>query len=78
MKYIVCTDISKDGTLTGPSFPLYEEIHANSKINFVVSGGVKDDEDVYEVNKRDYYACVVGKACYEGRINLKEVIENAG
>ena len=78
VKYIVCTDISKDGTLTGPSFPLYEEIHANSKINFVVSGGVKDDEDVYEVNKRDYYACIVGKACYEGRINLKEVIENAG
>mgnify|MGYP000541263200 CR=1 FL=1 len=78
VKYIVCTDISKDGTLTGPSFPLYEEIHANSKINFVVSGGVKDDEDVYEVNKRDYYACIVGKAYYEGRINLKEVIENAG
>ena len=50
----------------------------NSKINFVVSGGVKDDEDVYEVNKRDYYACIVGKAYYEGRINLKEVIENAG
>lgn len=78
VKYIVCTDISKDGTLTGPSFPLYEEIHADSKINFVVSGGVKDDEDVYEVNKRDYYACIVGKAYYEGRINLKEVIENAG
>ena len=38
----------------------------------------KDDEDVYEVNKRDYYACIVGKAYYEGRINLKEVIENAG
>ena len=36
------------------------------------------DEDVYEVNKRDYYACIVGKAYYEGRINLKEVIENAG
>ena len=30
------------------------------------------------VNKRDYYACIVGKAYYEGRINLKEVIENAG
>ncbi len=72
--YIVCTDISKDGTLTGPSFDLYEDIHKNSKINFVVSGGVKDAEDVYKANELDYYACIVGKAYYEGKIELKEVL----
>ncbi len=74
VEYIVCTDISKDGTLTGPSFELYENIHQKSSIQFVVSGGVKDAQDVYQVNEKGYYACIVGKAYYEGKINLKEVI----
>ncbi|MBO6046934.1 MAG: 1-(5-phosphoribosyl)-5-[(5-phosphoribosylamino)methylideneamino]imidazole-4-carboxamide isomerase [Erysipelotrichaceae bacterium] len=75
---IVCTDISKDGTLTGPSMPVYAAIHAHSPINFVVSGGVKDAQDVYDVNDAGYYGCIVGKAFYEGRIDLKEVIANVG
>lgn len=78
VKTIVCTDISKDGTLTGPSFPVYKNIAQHSKIQFVVSGGVKDDDDVYEVNKLGYYACIIGKAYYEGRIHLEEVIKNVG
>lgn len=74
VEYIVCTDISKDGTLTGPSFDLYENIHKNSSIHFVVSGGVKDANDIYQVNQKGYYGCIVGKAYYEGKIDLKEVI----
>ena len=60
------------------SFPVYKNIAQHSKIQFVVSGGVKDDDDVYEVNKLGYYACIVGKAYYEGRIHLEEVIKNVG
>jgi phosphoribosylformimino-5-aminoimidazole carboxamide ribotide isomerase len=71
---IVCTDISKDGTLTGPSFDIYQKIKENTNINFVVSGGVKDANDIYKVNELGYYGCIVGKAYYEGKINLKEVI----
>ncbi|MEG0591725.1 MAG: 1-(5-phosphoribosyl)-5-[(5-phosphoribosylamino)methylideneamino]imidazole-4-carboxamide isomerase [Coprobacillus sp.] len=74
VKYIVCTDISKDGTLTGPSFELYEDIHAKSHIQFVVSGGIKDAQDIYQVNDKGYYGCIVGKAYYEGKIDLEEVI----
>lgn len=74
IQYIVCTDISKDGTLTGPSFELYENIYNNSSIQFVVSGGVKDANDIYQANEKGYYACIVGKAYYEGKIDLKEVI----
>lgn len=74
VQYIVCTDISRDGTLMGPSFALYENIHQNSHIHFVVSGGIKDAQDIYQVNKKGYYGCIVGKAFYEGKINLKEVI----
>lgn len=74
VEYIVCTDISKDGTLSGPSFDLYEDIHQKSSIQFVVSGGIKDAQDIYKVNQKGYYGCIVGKAYYEGKIDLKEVI----
>lgn len=74
VQYIVCTDISKDGTLKGPNFEIYENIHQHSSIQFVVSGGVKDDQDIYKVNELGYYGCIVGKAYYEGKIDLKEVI----
>ena len=74
IQYIICTDISKDGTLTGPSFELYESIHENSSLNFVVSGGIKDADDIYQVHKKGYYGCIVGKAYYEGKIDLEEVI----
>lgn len=74
VKYIVCTDISKDGTLSGPSFDLYESIYQNSSLQFVVSGGVKDVSDIYKVNEKGYYGCIVGKAYYEGKIDLEGVI----
>lgn len=74
VEYIVCTDISKDGTLKGPAFDIYEKIHQFSPIQFVVSGGVKDAQDIYKTKELDYYACIVGKAYYEGKIDLKEVI----
>ena len=75
---IVCTDISKDGTLTGPSYEVYENIHKHSDMNFVVAGGVKDAQDIYQVNDLGYYGCIVGKAYYEGKVDLKEVIAHVG
>lgn len=73
-KYIVCTDISKDGTLTGPSFDIYRNIKKHSNLQIIVSGGIKDQEDIYQANKEGYYGCIIGKAYYEGKINLQEVI----
>lgn len=78
VKTIVCTDISKDGTLTGPTYEVYENIKKHSSIDFVVSGGVKDDEDLYKVNDLGYYGCIIGKAYYEGKVHLKEVIAHVG
>lgn len=74
VRYIVCTDISKDGTLMGPSWELYQQIKDNSSLQFVVSGGIKNDLDIYKANELGYYGTIVGKAYYEGKINLKEVI----
>ena len=74
VKYIVATDISKDGTLQGPNFDMYEQIARTSTINFVVSGGIKDAQNIKDVASKNYYACIVGKAYYEGKVDLKEVI----
>lgn len=74
VKYIVATDISKDGTLQGPNFDMYEKIRAASSIQFVVSGGIKDAQNIYDSAKANYYGCIVGKAYYEGKIDLQEVI----
>mgnify|MGYP000211570507 FL=1 len=74
VEYIVVTDISKDGTLQGPNFDMYEQIARTSTINFVVSGGIKDAQNIKDVASKNYYACIVGKAYYEGKVDLKEVI----
>ncbi len=76
IKTIICTDISKDGTLQGPNFELYKTIASHSSLSLVVSGGIKDDQDIYQVAKQGYYGCIVGKAYYEGHIDLREVIRN--
>ena len=73
VRYSVITDISKDGTLAGPNFALYKEIAAHSRIKFIVSGGVKDKDDVLQAASRAYYAVIIGKAYYEGKINLEEL-----
>lgn len=74
VQYIVCTDISKDGTLQGPSFPIYQKIKDKTSLHCIVSGGVKGAEDILEAARQGYYGCIVGKAYYEGQIDLKEVI----
>jgi phosphoribosylformimino-5-aminoimidazole carboxamide ribotide isomerase len=76
--YVVATDISKDGTLMGPHWGLYEDIAAVSGLKIVVSGGVHDDKDVLEAQARGYYACIVGKAYYEGAVDLPSLIRATG
>lgn len=74
VQYIICTDISKDGTLQGPTFSLYQKIKELTSLQCIVSGGVKDRADIIEAAKQGYHGCIVGKAYYEGKIDLKEVI----
>ena len=76
VKYIIVTDISKDGTLSGPNFEMYEKIKKNSNLKVIVSGGIKDSEDIFKAESLGYYGCIVGKAYYEGKINLEEVMKN--
>ncbi len=74
LKEILCTDISKDGTLAGPNQALYEELKSKfPEIRLIASGGVSNIDDLKKLASAGIDAVVVGKAYYEGRISLKEM-----
>lgn len=74
LQEVLCTDISKDGTLSGPNFDLYQDLHKNfPKIRLIASGGVSSLEDLQILDEANIEAVVIGKAYYEGRISLEEM-----
>lgn len=74
VKNVLCTEISKDGTLSGPAIGLYKEVMAEyPSLHLIASGGVSCMEDIVQLNDAGVPAVVFGKAIYEGKINLKEL-----
>lgn len=74
VKNVLCTEISKDGTLAGPATLLYKEIMAAySHINLIASGGVSCIDDIKALNDAGIPATVFGKAIYEGKIDIDEL-----
>jgi phosphoribosylformimino-5-aminoimidazole carboxamide ribotide isomerase len=73
VKYAICTDISKDGMLQGPSINLYKEILCHAKINLIASGGISSVKDIEDVMASGCEGVIIGKAFYEGKITLKEL-----
>ena len=75
LNQVFCTDISKDGKLEGPSVELYKKIITQfPNLFFVASGGVSCLEDLNDINRIGCSGVIIGKAIYEGRITLKELI----
>lgn len=74
VKYIICTDISKDGAMIGTNRELYKQISERFSVNITASGGVSSMDDVKALNKLDIYGAIIGKAYYTGAINLAEAI----
>lgn len=73
---IICTDILKDGTLSGVNVEFTSQIAKASGINTIASGGVKDIEDIRALMRAgDVYGAIVGKAYYEGTLDLKEAFK---
>jgi phosphoribosylformimino-5-aminoimidazole carboxamide ribotide isomerase len=73
---IICTDISKDGTLSGINVEFTEEIAISSGIDTIASGGVKDINDIISAKEsKKISGVIVGKAFYEGTINLEEAFK---
>lgn len=75
VKYGIVTDIEKDGMLSGPSFQLYDEILSDTEISLIASGGITTIEDVVQLKKQGCEGAIIGKAIYEGTINLKDLSE---
>ncbi len=80
IKYVICTDISKDGMLEGPSLDLYNniiQICSNSSsaqsIKLIASGGITSVEDLEKLQDIGCEGAIIGKAIYENRISLKDL-----
>ena len=74
VKNVLCTDVSKDGTLSGPAIGLYRQImQAHPTLHLIASGGVSSMEDIRELDRAGIPAVVFGKAIYEGKIDLEEL-----
>jgi phosphoribosylformimino-5-aminoimidazole carboxamide ribotide isomerase len=74
IQYVICTDISKDGMLEGPSFELYSRILAEiSTIKLIASGGISTFEELPRLAEMGCEGTIIGKAIYEGRITLKQI-----
>lgn len=73
IKDVICTDISKDGMLEGPSFELYKEILNQSEVSLISSGGISSIQDLEDLKELGCSGAIIGKALYEGKITLKEL-----
>ena len=73
IKDVMCTDISKDGMLGGPSFELYKEILSQCEISLIASGGISSMDDLDDLKELGCSGTIIGKALYEGKITLKEL-----
>lgn len=73
--YVICTDISKDGMLEGPSFELYQKIieECGSELKLIASGGISTFKELPKLEELGCEGVIIGKAIYENRISLKQL-----
>lgn len=72
--YVTCTDISKDGMLTGPNVELYAKLLTQfPSLKLIASGGVSSLDDLKQLKAAGLFGAIVGKAIYEGRVSLTEL-----
>ena len=76
VKTIIYTDISKDGTLSGPTFEDYETLSvAVPSVQIIASGGISSKDDLIKLAQSKLYGAIVGKAFYNGTITLADMLE---
>ena len=74
VKTVICTDISKDGMLQGPSTAIYQKLISRfDDIKLIASGGVSSIQDVYDLKAIGCHAVILGKAIYENKITPSEL-----
>ena len=73
IQYTICTDISKDGMLQGPSFDLYQKILSETQVKLIASGGISQFDELPRLAEMGCEGTIIGKAIYENRISLKQL-----
>ncbi|MDR1887089.1 MAG: 1-(5-phosphoribosyl)-5-[(5-phosphoribosylamino)methylideneamino]imidazole-4-carboxamide isomerase [Prevotellaceae bacterium] len=73
IKYVICTDIGRDGMLQGVATDLYRDILSATSVNLIASGGVSSIDDLTELKITGCEGVIIGKALYEGRIKIDEL-----
>jgi len=78
LEYVTCTDIGSDGMLKGPNFGLYKKLKARfPSIKINASGGISTIDDIKELSYLQLNGAIIGKAIYEGKLNLADLKNNA-
>ena len=72
---IIATDISKDGTLSGLNIEFILDIQNTAKKLVIASGGVASERDIKKVKENEIYGVIIGKAFYEGKIDLRKILK---
>ncbi|MBQ3112445.1 MAG: 1-(5-phosphoribosyl)-5-[Firmicutes bacterium] len=72
---VICTDISRDGAMRGANRELYADLAARYGMDIIASGGVSDMGDVRALHELGLYGAIIGRAYYNGAINLAEAVE---
>ncbi|WP_270995057.1 1-(5-phosphoribosyl)-5-[(5-phosphoribosylamino)methylideneamino]imidazole-4-carboxamide isomerase [Listeria seeligeri] len=75
VKTIIYTDISRDGTLTGPNLTQMEALKNHVAVNLIASGGVSSQKDLENLAKLNLYGAIAGKALYNKNISMADIIE---
>ncbi len=78
IKYILYTDIKRDGMLSGPDVEGLKELKENTSLNIIASGGISSLKDIKKLNELSFYGVITGQALYTNQFNLKEAIEKVG
>lgn len=77
VKTVICTDISKDGAMSGTNLGLYRELSEKFSMDIVASGGVSDLDNVRRLTEMNMYGAILGKALYTRSIDLRKAIQIA-
>lgn len=72
---VIYTDISKDGALSGTNLDIYQKLSNISGLTITASGGVTYIEEIEKLREMGIYGAIVGKAIYEGKLNLSDVLK---
>ncbi len=77
VKTVIYTDISKDGAMSGTNLEAYQQLSEIKGLNIVASGGITFEEEIATLRDMGTYGAILGKALYEGKLDLKRALEIA-